>query len=406
MKKATFTGFVLLVLISICFATNDNLNSDNSQQSKEQRHFLLMGGLEDPLLESFINNYRNIDTYQATWSIEFNIDNGKFTKIEKIRTLIEMGIKKIRTLIEVAFDRKTNSLSYSAKSQKFLNNQWVEYNQPYGSKMLVVYNEGNLSVQTDMLTEVQATEKHYDDPNEFAYRDFRRAVWVSPIPFDLPLLASPMPIMEMLQARPEKLETIKLPANTVATPHIPEKQKTSRDNRELIADSDLRINIFPNVGETAVCLIIDGKDGLLNEWRYFRSDVKKDANPTILKLQSVKVNTPLDRSIFDFNMQKQKMFPPVPEGSTIASNLPQDLVNSWGNQKEFFIKEDFQILEWEAAKSELLKKNYRGGKQYHTGWLTIYMKDGRKYLTKQPQIDVFFDFMEESNLSTKGFGTE
>ncbi len=59
-------------------------------------------------------------------------------------------------------------------------------------------------------------------------------------------------------------------------------------------------------------LIIDGEDGLLNEWSYFRSDIEKDANPKALKLQNVKVNTPLDRSIFDFDMQKQKMFPPVP----------------------------------------------------------------------------------------------
>lgn len=92
--------------------------------------------------------------------------------------------------------------------------------------------------------------------------------------------------------------------------------------------------------------------------------------------------------------------------TTNDSNLPVDLVTSWGNQKEFFIKKGFEILGWNAAKSELLKRDYRGGKQYHTGWLTIYMNDGRKYLTKQPEIDVFFEFMSESKLSTKGFGTE
>jgi len=88
------------------------------------------------------------------------------------------------------------------------------------------------------------------------------------------------------------------------------------------------------------------------------------------------------------------------------SNLSVNLFASWGNQKEFFIKEGFEILEWDTAKLELIKGDYRGGKQYHTGWLTIYMNDGRKYLTKQPQIDIFFEFMKESNLSTKGFGTE
>ncbi len=72
--------------------------------------------------------------------------------------------------------------------------------------------------------------------------------------------------------------------------------------------------------------------------------------------------------------------------TTKAPNLPADLAVSWGNQKEFFIKGGFEILEWDVAKSELLKGNYRGGKQYHTEWLTIYMNDGRKYLTKQPRI--------------------
>jgi hypothetical protein len=95
-----------------------------------------------------------------------------------------------------------------------------------------------------------------------------------------------------------------------------------------------------------------------------------------------------------------------PKTTTNDPNLPVGLVASWGNQKEFFIKGGFEILEWDAAKSELLKGYYRGGKQYHTGWLTIYMNDGRKYLTKQPRIGIFFEFMKESNLSTKGFGTE
>lgn len=315
MKKTVFAGFVFSVLISICFATGDNLDSNNSQQSKEKQRFLLMGGLDDPLLESFIDNYRNINTYQAVWSTEVNFEDSKYKEVERIQILIEKGIKKTRSFIEVAFDRKTNSLFYSAKSQNFLNNQWVEMKMPGGSKMLAVYNDGNLSVQTDMLTEVQAAEKHYDDPNEFTYRDFRRAVWVFPIPFDLPLLASPVPIMEMLQGQPEKLETIKLPANTASTPHISEKQKASRENRELVTDSDLKINIFPKYGETAVRLIIDGKDGFLNEWSYFRSGIEKDANSTTLKLQNVKVNMPLDRSVFDFDMQKQKMFGPATESS-------------------------------------------------------------------------------------------
>jgi len=99
--------------------------------------------------------------------------------------------------------------------------------------------------------------------------------------------------------------------------------------------------------------------------------------------------------------------PPVPEGTqSTDATLPLDVVASWGRQKEFFLKGSFQILDWEAAKALLLQKNYRGGKQYHTGWLTIYMHDGKKYLTKQPKMDIFFQFMKDNNLSTQGFGTE
>jgi hypothetical protein len=92
--------------------------------------------------------------------------------------------------------------------------------------------------------------------------------------------------------------------------------------------------------------------------------------------------------------------------TTNDPNLPVDLVASWGNQKEFFIREGLEILEWDAAKSELLKGNYQGGKQYHTGWVIILMNDGRKYLTKPPGINTFFEFMKKSKLNTKGFAPE
>lgn len=75
-------------------------------------------------------------------------------------------------------------------------------------------------------------------------------------------------------------------------------------------------------------------------------------------------------------------------------------------QKDFFIEGDFEILAWEAAKSELRRQDYRGGKQYRTGWLTIYTDDGGKLLTKPPTIDAFFELMKETRLPTEGFGTE
>jgi hypothetical protein len=54
----------------------------------------------------------------------------------------------------------------------------------------------------------------------------------------------------------------------------------------------------------------------------------------------------------------------------------------------------------------LRTRDCRSGKQYHTGWLTIYTSDGSKFLTKQPSLDSFFRFMSDSGLSTEGFATE
>ena len=101
---------------------------------------------------------------------------------------------------------------------------------------------------------------------------------------------------------------------------------------------------------------------------------------------------------------------PEPSPSKIIktrdTDLPSDLVSSWAQQKNFFVKENFQILDWEDAKTLLRQKNYSGGKQYHTGWLTIYTDNEKKYLTKPPRMDIFFQFMKEENLGTEGFGTE
>jgi len=92
--------------------------------------------------------------------------------------------------------------------------------------------------------------------------------------------------------------------------------------------------------------------------------------------------------------------------TTQSENLDAGLVVSWGRQKDFFVREDFEIIEWEEAKNKLLEGKYRGGKQYHTGWLTIYSLDDSKYLTKQPKLDALWEFMEANGLSTAGFGTE
>ncbi|MFA6216432.1 MAG: hypothetical protein WDL87_02100 [Candidatus Omnitrophota bacterium] len=92
--------------------------------------------------------------------------------------------------------------------------------------------------------------------------------------------------------------------------------------------------------------------------------------------------------------------------TTQSKHLDREMTRSWGNQKGFFIMKNLSIIDWEQAKTILLREEIRDGKQYHTGWLTIYTVKGARYLTKQPRIDLLFDFLKENKLSAKGFGTE
>ena len=92
--------------------------------------------------------------------------------------------------------------------------------------------------------------------------------------------------------------------------------------------------------------------------------------------------------------------------TTQGADLDEEIVESWGRQKEFFYKNYFEIIDWDEAKNILLQEKIRGGKQYHTGWLTIYTTDDRKYLVKQPKMDALWEFMEAKGIKLQGFGTE
>jgi hypothetical protein len=86
--------------------------------------------------------------------------------------------------------------------------------------------------------------------------------------------------------------------------------------------------------------------------------------------------------------------------------MNSDIIESWGRQKEFFQNNKFEIINWEVAKDILLNKKIKGGKQFHTGWLTIYTTDGGKYLVKQPKMDALWEFMRNEGIKLEGFGTE
>jgi len=87
---------------------------------------------------------------------------------------------------------------------------------------------------------------------------------------------------------------------------------------------------------------------------------------------------------------------PDPDGWTL----------SWGPQAAFFKEQNFLVLPWEDALQILLDRELQGGKQYHTGWLTIFCVNGDSFLTKQPEIDTFFKFAEARSISLKGFSSE
>lgn len=86
--------------------------------------------------------------------------------------------------------------------------------------------------------------------------------------------------------------------------------------------------------------------------------------------------------------------------------IDENMIDSWGRQKEFFLSKNFKVILWAEAMSMLRNDNIIGGKQYHTGWLTIYAANGDSFLTRQPNIDAVFEYAKQQNLQLKGFATE
>lgn len=86
-------------------------------------------------------------------------------------------------------------------------------------------------------------------------------------------------------------------------------------------------------------------------------------------------------------------------GSIKYSNtiVNRDTLNSWSTQKMFFLNNTFQLINWENTKSLITKNSEISGKQYHSGWLTLYVKH-KKYLCLQPNIDAYKMFTENEGI--------
>ncbi len=109
---------------------------------------------------------------------------------------------------------------------------------------------------------------------------------------------------------------------------------------------------------------------------------------------------------FQKALSEIRKYKPKEIPTTQSNNLDKNIVESWGRQKNFFIKTNFEIIDWAKAENILLHEKIRGGTQYHTGWLTIYTKDDRRYLVKQSKMDTLWEFMKTKGIKLQGFGTE
>ena len=79
---------------------------------------------------------------------------------------------------------------------------------------------------------------------------------------------------------------------------------------------------------------------------------------------------------------------------------------SWGRQRQFFRDRNLTVVAWQEAQELLLLSDLRGGKEYLTGWLTIYTKSDDGYLTKPPSGVAFRRFAVQNAVPTEGFAPE
>ena len=96
----------------------------------------------------------------------------------------------------------------------------------------------------------------------------------------------------------------------------------------------------------------------------------------------------------------------------LTRQLSRDIANddpmaiTWGPQREFFSNGVSEVVSWEDAQKVLLKKKLKGGKEYQTGWLTIYAVGGKQYLTMPPTPTAFREFARSRHIDLSGFAPE
>ena len=89
-----------------------------------------------------------------------------------------------------------------------------------------------------------------------------------------------------------------------------------------------------------------------------------------------------------------------------SPSIGRAIRQSWGPQRAYFIRNDFELISWHEAQARLLAGHTLRGKQYHTGWLVLHEPTGGRFLVLPPSIDAVFAFIHEHRLEQAGIGTE
>jgi hypothetical protein len=113
------------------------------------------------------------------------------------------------------------------------------------------------------------------------------------------------------------------------------------------------------------------------------------------------------RTLLEAVVRELKAAGPKPEVRRARDlSLDSPMAISWGPQRDYFREENFEIVNWEDAMYTMTTIGLRGGKQYHTRWLTVFGVNGEKILLLQPEIDWYVTLAKARNLTLSGFATE
>jgi hypothetical protein len=210
------------------------------------------------LAEKVLEKYQSFETYHAQWTPEIN-DSNNTSKM----------------IWEVAFDRKTKSVLFlSATSQG--DDETTRRKLGF----LLVVDGINMNAAVDYGNGIEKKSKAIPDPNQLTYRDVRRAIPFI-YPFDLPLIFSEYPFMEIIQGSVKETKTL-----TEESEFYP------------------GIAIFPELeGETFAEYKIDPDTLLIQAFRFIYH--QSSPSPTF-KCNFVQINKKLPKDLFDFEKQLEQ----------------------------------------------------------------------------------------------------